>query len=80
MSDENKLNVKFEWFPEFGKLLINLVWPGLQAPYTRLLHCNVLLAATWKNYGLFSKPQKVHGRQTLDVQEAVTPGLRTPAF
>ena len=28
MSDENKLNVKFEWFPEFGKLLINLVSPG----------------------------------------------------
>ena len=28
MSDENKLNVNFEWFLEFGKLLINIVLPG----------------------------------------------------
>ena len=54
MSDENKLNVKFEWVPEFGKLLMNLVWPGKHWSYTRLLHCNELLAATCKNYGQFS--------------------------
>ena len=80
MSDENKLNVNFEWFPEFEKLLntlfgrVSTTHPPIQKS---VVHCNLLLAATWKNCGQFSKSQKVHGRQTLDVQEAATRSLRS---
>ena len=66
MSDENKLNVNFEWFLEFGKLLINLVHPGKHDTLACKLHTqNILLAVIGNNYCQFSKPRNVHCRQAL---------------
>ena len=72
MSDENKLNVNFEWFLEFGKLLIYIVLPGKHDTLACKLQKKHTACGDWEQLLPVSKPRNVHFRQPLAFKEAAT--------